>query len=168
MARDGVTDPERMPDAHALLIGAESINSRIVGLSMGPCSHIMDTASRGYVHDPGNDAMNSLFYIWDVEKPPHYLREWRHFRRMTQQELADEIGTSKTVISEMERGNLQLSPKWLRKMAPVLKTQPGYILDHDPNDLDSDIIDIWGRIDERDKEQALRVLRSFERTGTDD
>jgi transcriptional regulator with XRE-family HTH domain len=111
--------------------------------------------------------MRQLFYIWDVEdRPPHFLREWRKFRHMTQQELADAVGTSKTVVSEMERGNLQLSPKWLRKFAPVLRTQPGHILDHDPEELDSDIIDIWARIDERDKEQALRVLRSFDRTGT--
>jgi transcriptional regulator with XRE-family HTH domain len=111
--------------------------------------------------------MRELFYIWDVEeRPPHFLREWRKFRHMTQQELADAVGTSKTVVSEMERGNLQLSPKWLRKFAPVLRTQPGHILDHDPEELDSDIIDIWARIDERDRDQALRVLRSFDRTGT--
>lgn len=121
------------------------------------------------VHAEGNDTMNRLFYIWDVEtRPPHFLREWRTFRHLTQQQLADEIGTSKTVISEMERGNLQLSPKWLRKIAPVLRTQPGHILDHDPADLDSDIIDIWAHIAEEDKAQAARVLRTFLKTGTED
>lgn len=129
----------------------------------------MDTASRGFVHDPANDAMNRLIYISDVdERPPHYLREWRKFRHMTQQELADAIDTSKTVISEMERGNLQLSPKWLRKIAPILRTQPGHILDHDPADLDNDIIDIWAHIPDENREQAAAVLRTFQRrTGTD-
>ena len=114
--------------------------------------------------------MTRLIYLRDVsERPPHYLRSWRTFRHMTQQELADAIGTSKTVISEFERGNLQLSPKWLRKLAPVLKTQPGYILDHEPEDLDNDVLDIWSKIDERDREQAALVLRSFiKRTGTND
>ena len=113
--------------------------------------------------------MGRLFYIWDVEeRPPHYLRQWRQFRGLTQQQLADAVNTSKTVVSEMERFNLQLSPKWLRRFAPVLRTQPGHIIDHDPADLDNDIIDIWSRIDEQDREQALRVLRSFERTGTND
>jgi transcriptional regulator with XRE-family HTH domain len=111
--------------------------------------------------------MRWLFYKWDVEeRPPHYLREWRKFRHLTQQQLADAVGTSKTVVSEMERGNLQLSPKWLRKFAPVLRTQPGYIIDHDPEELDNDIIDIWSRIDLQDREQAARVLRSFVKTGT--
>lgn len=113
--------------------------------------------------------MRQLFYTWDVdERPPHFLRQWRIFRGLTQQQLADEVNTSKTMISELERFHLQLSPKWLRKIAPVLRTQQGHILDHDPDELDSDIIDIWARIDDRDKAQALRVLRSFERTGTND
>jgi transcriptional regulator with XRE-family HTH domain len=113
--------------------------------------------------------LQELIYIRDVEeRPPHYLREWRKFRHMTQQELADAVGTSKTVVSEMERGNLQLSPKWLRKFAPALRTQPGYILDHAPEDLDNDVLDIWTKIDERDRDQAARVLRTFiRRTGTE-
>jgi len=97
---------------------------------------------------------------------PHYLREWRKYRGMTQQALADALETSKSVISDLERGELQLSPKWLRRLSPVLKVQPGYILDHDPNELPTDIVDIWGKIDERDREQAARVLRSFVKTGT--
>lgn len=100
------------------------------------------------------------------EKVPHYLKEWRKFRGMTQQELADRLDTSKSVISDMERGELQLSPKWLRRIAPILETQPGHILDHDPATLDNDIIDIWSHIDLRDRDQAIRVLRSFVKTGT--
>lgn len=87
---------------------------------------------------------------------------------MTQQELADAVDTSKTVISDIERGRLQLSPKWARKLAPVLKTQPGYLLDHDPNELDNDIIELWSHIADKDREQAARVLRSFVKTGTHD
>ena len=98
------------------------------------------------------------------ETPPHYLKEWRKFRRMTQDKLAEAVDTSKSVISDLERGNLQLSPKWLRKLAPVLGTQPGHILDHDPNNLDTDIIDIWTRIE--DKAQAMKVLQSFVKDGT--
>jgi transcriptional regulator with XRE-family HTH domain len=86
---------------------------------------------------------------------------------MTQQELADALGTAKSVISDLERGVVQLNDKWLRRLAPVLETQPGHLLDYDPADLDTDIIDIWGKIDERDRETARRVLESFRRTGTD-
>lgn len=94
---------------------------------------------------------------------PHYLKEWREFRQMTQQELADAIDTHKSVISDMERGKLQLSPKWLNRFAPVLQTQPGHILDHDPNDLDSDIIDIWAHIPKESRAQAAAVLKTFQK-----
>lgn len=103
-----------------------------------------------------------------AENAPNNLRAWRKHNKMTQQELADALGTAKSVISDLERGVVQLSDKWLRRLAPVLKTQPGHILDHDPNDLDTDIIDIWAHIADRDREQAIRVLRSFVRTGTHD
>jgi hypothetical protein len=69
----------------------------------------------------------------------------------------------------MERDKLQLSPKWARRFAPILRTQPGYILDHDPADLDNDIIDIWAHIPDDEKDQARRVLETFtRRTGTND
>lgn len=96
-----------------------------------------------------------------AEKPPHYLRQWRLRAKLTQEQLADAIGTTKSVISELERFNVQLSPKWLRKIAPVLKTQDGYILDYDPDDLDEDILAAWADIPVENRPQALRVLRSF-------
>jgi transcriptional regulator with XRE-family HTH domain len=100
------------------------------------------------------------------EKAPNHLRAWRKHNRMTQQELADAVGTAKSVISDLERGVVQLSDKWLRRLAPVLKTQPGHLLDYDPAELDNDIIDIWSRIDATDRPQAVRILRAL--TGTND
>jgi transcriptional regulator with XRE-family HTH domain len=102
-----------------------------------------------------------------AEKAANNLRAWRKHNGMTQQELADALGTAKSVISDLERGVVQLNDKWLRRLAPVLKTQPGHILDHDPADLDSDIIDIWAHIDLGDRERAINVLRQFVKTGTD-
>lgn len=144
-----------------------STSSRVVGFAMPPCSHITDSNAIGKIRESVNAPVRELSYLADMDdKTPHYLKEWRKFRRMTQQELADALGTSKSVISDMERGELQLSPKWLRRIAPVLETQPGHILDHDPESLDSDIIDIWARIAATDREQAVRVLSAFVKTGT--
>lgn len=103
-----------------------------------------------------------------AERAPNNLRAWRKLRGMTQQELADALGTAKSVVSDLERGVVQLNDKWLRRLAVVLKTQPGHILDHDPADLDNDIIDIWSHIPDENREQAAAVLRTFaRRTGTD-
>jgi transcriptional regulator with XRE-family HTH domain len=139
----------------------------MVGFAMPPCSHITDTNAIGKIRETLDDPPHELTYITDVpEKLPHYLKEWREFREMTQDELADVVGTSKSVISDLERGRLRLSDKWLRRLAPALRTNAGHILDSDPNDIDTDILDIWAAIDERDKATALRVLESFRKTGT--
>ena len=99
---------------------------------------------------------------------PNYLRQWREYREMTQEELADIVGTSANMISYLEAGERGLSAKWLRRLAPALKTTPGHLLEHDPNDMPTDILDIWAAIDERDRKTAIRVLESFSKTGTTD
>jgi transcriptional regulator with XRE-family HTH domain len=99
---------------------------------------------------------------------PNHLRAWREYRSLSQEELADKIGTSHQVIGYLERGRTQLSAKWLRKIAPALKTTPGMLLDHDPHELSADVIDIWSRASEREKRQIADIARTLIRTGTDD
>lgn len=104
----------------------------------------------------------------DPNGGPNYLRAWREHRGLSQPELADKVGTSHQVIGYLERGRTQLSAKWLRKLAEALDTTPGHLLEHDPTEMQADILDIWSHINERDRAQATRVLRSFVKTGTDD
>lgn len=105
-----------------------------------------------------------IAYVADDDR--NYLRQWREMRKLSQEALADKVGTTKAVISLLENEKRPLSSKWLRKLAEALGTQPGYILDHDPNELPSDVFELWDKIDERDRAQAARVLRTFA-TGTD-
>lgn len=97
----------------------------------------------------------------------NYLSAWRTFRGLTQEELADAVGTTKSVVSLLENEQRPLSSKWLRKFAAVLETQPGYILDLDPNEIDTELMQTWSKIDANDRKQAVRVLQSFVKTGTD-
>lgn len=99
---------------------------------------------------------------------PNFLREWRVFRGMTQQQLADAVGTNANMVQYLENGERGLSAKWLRRLAPVLDTTFGMILDHDPHNLDSDIIAIWATASNRVKRQITDVAKAIVRTGTDD
>lgn len=103
----------------------------------------------------------------DKNAGPNHLKAWREFREMSQEELAEKVGTTASQISMLETGDRGLSAKWLRKLAPALKTTPGHLLDHDPNTIDNDVFDIWVAIGEKDRATALRVLKSF-KTGTHD
>lgn len=94
-------------------------------------------------------------------KERNYLRAWREHRGLTQARLAEAVGTTGAVISLLESGERGLSDKWLRKLAPVLGTRPGHLLEIDPNQLDDDILEIWSDIPEERRDQARDVLKTF-------
>jgi transcriptional regulator with XRE-family HTH domain len=96
----------------------------------------------------------------------NYLRQWRKKAGLTQEELADKVGTNKAVISLLESERRPLSAKWLRKLADALGTTPGRILDVNPDEANADVLDIWDHIRAKDRATAIRVLRSL--TGTND
>jgi len=97
------------------------------------------------------------------DRPLHYLRHWREYRRMTQDQLAEKAGTTKGVISLLESGERRLSDKWLRRLAPLLKAQPGWLLDHDPESLDHSMLEIWAAIPQERHDEALQMLKIFAR-----
>lgn len=101
-----------------------------------------------------------------VDEDRNYLRQWREKAKLSQEELADRVGTTKSVISLLENEKRPLSSKWLRKLAEALGTTPGRILDINPEEASADILDIWDHIRVTDRPTAVRVLRSL--TGTND
>lgn len=96
----------------------------------------------------------------------NHLKAWRKFRHLTLEELGEAIGTTKAVVQQLESGRMSLSHKWLVKLAPALGTSPGYLLDHDPNDLATGVLDVWADIPKDDQPKALEVLKAFKKTGT--
>jgi len=89
------------------------------------------------------------------------LRAWRLFRSMSQEELAAAVGTTAAVISLLEAGKRGVSPKWLYRLAPILRTRPGALLDLDPNEIDTDILEIWADVPPEQQQMARQVLEAF-------
>lgn len=89
-------------------------------------------------------------------------------RGLSQEALAQKVGTAGNVISLLESGDRALSFKWLQKLAPALDTTPGFLLDFDPNDLDHAFLNAALKVPKDQREQALRILQTFKATGTDD
>ena len=103
--------------------------------------------------------------VTDKNGGPNFLKAWREFRKLTQQELADLVDTNANMIGYLESGERGLSAKWLRRLAPALDTTPGMLLDHDPQTLDSDIIDIWAHADKRQQRQLTDIAKTLVKTG---
>lgn len=97
----------------------------------------------------------------------NHLRAWRVFRGMTQEELAEKVGTQGNVISLLESGDRRLSDKWLYKLAPALGTRAGFLLEFDPHDVEREILEAIMEVPKASRPQAIQILRTF-KTGTID
>jgi transcriptional regulator with XRE-family HTH domain len=102
----------------------------------------------------------------DKNGGPNHLRAWRIFRKMNGADLAKALEITPGMVSDLENSKRGLSAKWLRRLAPVLKTTPGLLLDHDPRSLDSDVLEIWIAAGLREREQIVGAARAIVRTGT--
>ena len=80
---------------------------------------------------------------------------------MSQEQLAEAVGTAGNVISLLESGQRSLSDKWVNRLASALGTRPGHLREHDPNNLSEDILEIWADIPEEKKPEARQILEIF-------
>lgn len=117
-----------------------------------------------------------IAYMDDAEEKnggPNHLRAWMRYKGMTGVQLAEALGGNVTagMISDLANSKRQLSAKWLRRLAPVLGTTPGHLLDHDPEILPTDILEVWlgATAEQRRQLAALAkvVVETSSATGTD-
>lgn len=97
----------------------------------------------------------------------NHLRAWREYRGLTQAQLAELVDTTDNVISMLESGDRQLSPKWLNRLAGALNTRPGFLYEFSPQDADLSILEAILEVPADRKVEALQILKVF-RTGTRD
>jgi transcriptional regulator with XRE-family HTH domain len=129
-------------------------------------THIVDFLASAKVHALPRDVAAPVPDTVDMaSSSPNHLKAWRKFRLLTQQQLADAIEppTTKQVIQAIESGARGLSDKWLRRLAPALGTTPGFLLDHDPADIDTALLEAAQAVHVDDRAQALQILRTFRR-----
>jgi transcriptional regulator with XRE-family HTH domain len=66
---------------------------------------------------------------------PNRIRELRLERTWSQDTLALAVGCSKVQISDLERGKVQLTVEWMRRIAPALGVTPADLLSVQDNPL---------------------------------
>ena len=100
-------------------------------------------------------------------KHPFYLKEWRKHRQLSQQKLADRIGTSKGYISDLERGKRRYNQDLLEALAYALMCEPADLLIRDPLKEDA-IWSIWDTVSEADRPRVIAMIKAFstDKTGT--
>lgn len=103
------------------------------------------------------------------QHPSTFLKQWRVYRGMTQEELAAAVGWSVGNISQLERALQGYSDEGLAALASALKCTPGQILDVDPTD-DQSIWSLYARAKPRQQQILLETAKDFvgdrSKTGT--
>lgn len=141
-------------------------------VSHGSSSHNANPNAREKVRNLHNDRRKVAAQYADMAKgkkiarPKNHLRAWRVFRKMTLEALAEAVGTSKGQVSDLENGERGLTDKWAHRLARALRTKPGFLFDHDPEDLDTDILEIWADIPLEDKPRLTLFLETYRRKKT--
>lgn len=100
-----------------------------------------------------------------------YLAAWRDYRGLTLEELAEEVGTSKGVVSDLETGakraNGQLAQRFnkddVSRFAKALDTTGGFLLDMNPFTVDPDTYDLGSKIQRLDRQSQSLVRDLTER-----
>lgn len=100
------------------------------------------------------------------QKTRHFIKEWRKHRDLSQEELADRMGITRGYVSQVENGKRRYDQLFLEAAAQALNCDPADLLIRDPTDKNAPW-SIWDQIDPLQREQAIKVLETFKKTGTD-
>jgi transcriptional regulator with XRE-family HTH domain len=100
-----------------------------------------------------------------VKKPPHkrarhYLREWREFCELTQDQAADRANLDRSSLSKIERGEVPYNQDLLERLALAYGCDPSDLLDINPLKPDPPRL-VYNRLREVSpviQERALAVL----------
>lgn len=93
-----------------------------------------------------------------------YLKEWRKFRNLTQESLADRVGIDRTIVSKIENGKLDYHQAFLEAAAYALRCEPADLLVRNPTDPQA-IWSLWDSLPEVEKPKALAVIQALKNTG---
>jgi transcriptional regulator with XRE-family HTH domain len=101
-------------------------------------------------------------------KQRQFIREWREFRGLSQERLADRMGITRGYVSQVERGVRRYDQYFLEAAADALSCEPADLIMRDPTQAAA-LWSIWDQIPPTQREQAVRVLETFaaKKTGTD-
>ncbi len=95
------------------------------------------------------------------------LKEWRQYRNLTQEQLAERVGWGVSNVSQLETGRQGYSQEGLERLAEALQCEPGHLLSVNPTKDDA-IWSVWELAKPGDRLKIVDIARTIiGRTGTD-
>jgi transcriptional regulator with XRE-family HTH domain len=94
------------------------------------------------------------------ERTKHFFKEWREFRGLTQDQATGRLNWSQSKISRIESGATPYNQDDLEAAAEAYSCEPGELIGVDPFKA-GEVFDLMRLINEKNKDQAIRVLRAL-------
>jgi|SRR5581483_2392569 len=89
-----------------------------------------------------------------------FIREWREFRDLSQEELADRIGMTGGNLSLLERGLINYTADNLEAIAGELDCTVGDLLERDPQDPEG-IWTVWKQANPEQRRQIVEISKAL-------
>ena len=92
---------------------------------------------------------------------PNKLKELRKRRKLSEDKLAEAVGTGRSTIVKLQNGALPMTVEWAEKLAPALGCKPWDILRDDKSEADEalELMLRWRAVGENGKASVLNVIR---------
>lgn len=106
----------------------------------------------------------TIWHTARMAKQRHFIKEWRKFRQLTQEQLADRVGVDRSYVNKIENGKKRYDQPFLETAAEAMRCEPADLIMRDPSQPES-IWTIWDQIPIQDRPKAAKVLEAFKKTG---
>ena len=98
-----------------------------------------------------------------------YFKEWREHRGLTQEQLAERLGTGKSAVSKMETGKSKYNQSSLEAWADALSCSPADLISRPPptgkESEEEALADLLGNASPEERQKAVAVVTAMLQTG---
>lgn len=99
-----------------------------------------------------------------MAKQRHFIREWRKAKNLTQDQLAERIGITKSYLSKIENFKKRYDQPFLEAAAEVIGCEPADLIMRDPSDPEG-IWSIWDTLAPTERAQVVAIAKTFRKAG---
>lgn len=96
---------------------------------------------------------------------PTFIRQWRDFRKLNQEQLASRLGMTQSHLSMLENGKRGYTQETLEAIAEALQTDAASLLMRNPLDGDA-IWSIWEQAKPGERRMIVDIAKTVTKTGT--
>lgn len=96
-----------------------------------------------------------------------FIAQWREFRNLTQEQLANRLEMTQSHLSMLENGKRGYTQETLEAIADALQTDAASLLMRNPADEEA-IWSIWDHAKPGERQMIVDIARTVTKTGTGD